>query len=188
MAEEEEVAVADETVEEETTPAEGFVTAAAAEEEEDFVAVGGATEIKLFGKWSFDDIEVRDISLVVRENFYTYRTRTKKASRAIAMFAKRRVSDHRIVSFLPILVDITMARDADRITLLARVIMPPTCRTRPDATKRNDSARPLVPSSNAWRVASCARAETVEKNSWPSGSFSTRWKLFICSPTRIPFK
>jgi hypothetical protein len=36
-------------------------------EEEDFVAVGGATEVKLFGKWSFDDIEVRDISLVVSE-------------------------------------------------------------------------------------------------------------------------
>lgn len=36
------------------------------EEEEDFVQVGGAAEIKLFGKWSFDDIEVRDISLVVR--------------------------------------------------------------------------------------------------------------------------
>jgi small subunit ribosomal protein S5e len=33
--------------------------------EDDFVAVGGATEIKLFGKWAFDDIEVRDISLVV---------------------------------------------------------------------------------------------------------------------------
>ena len=36
-----------------------------AAEEDDFVAVGGATEVKLFGKWSFDDIEVRDISLVV---------------------------------------------------------------------------------------------------------------------------
>ena len=35
------------------------------EEEEEFVAVGGAAEVKLFGKWSFDDIEVRDISLVV---------------------------------------------------------------------------------------------------------------------------
>jgi small subunit ribosomal protein S5e len=34
-------------------------------EEEDFVAAGGATEVKLFGKWSFDDIEVRDISLEV---------------------------------------------------------------------------------------------------------------------------
>ena len=43
-------------------PEAGF---AAEEEEEDFVAVGGATEVKLFGKWSFDDIEVRDISLVV---------------------------------------------------------------------------------------------------------------------------
>jgi small subunit ribosomal protein S5e len=35
-------------------------------EEEEFVAVGGATEVKLFGKWSFDDIEIRDISLEVR--------------------------------------------------------------------------------------------------------------------------
>ena len=25
----------------------------------------GATEVKLFGKWSFDDIEVRDLSLEV---------------------------------------------------------------------------------------------------------------------------
>lgn len=40
----------------------------AEEEEEDFVPVGGATEVKLFGKWSFDDIEVRDISLVVSGN------------------------------------------------------------------------------------------------------------------------
>ena len=33
--------------------------------EDEFVGVGGAAEIKLFGKWSFDDIEIRDISLVV---------------------------------------------------------------------------------------------------------------------------
>ena len=35
------------------------------EEEEEFVAVGSQLEVKLFGKWSFDDIEIRDISLVV---------------------------------------------------------------------------------------------------------------------------
>jgi len=29
----------------------------------DYVNVGSASEIKLFGKWTFDDIEVRDISL-----------------------------------------------------------------------------------------------------------------------------
>ncbi len=34
------------------------------EDEEEFVGVG-ATEVKLFGKWSFDDIEIRDISLEV---------------------------------------------------------------------------------------------------------------------------
>jgi len=34
------------------------------EEEEEFVAVG-ATVVQLFGKWSFDDIEIRDISLEV---------------------------------------------------------------------------------------------------------------------------
>jgi len=44
-----------------------------AEEEEDFVAVGGATEVKLFGKWSFDDIEVRDISLVVSRSLFETR-------------------------------------------------------------------------------------------------------------------
>jgi len=33
------------------------------EEEELFVAAGGATPTQLFGKWSFDDIEIRDISL-----------------------------------------------------------------------------------------------------------------------------
>jgi small subunit ribosomal protein S5e len=39
---------------------------AVVEEQEEFVVgPGGAAEIKLFGKWSFDDIEVRDISLVV---------------------------------------------------------------------------------------------------------------------------
>ena len=39
------------------------------EEEEEFVAVG-ATEVKLFGKWSFDDIEIRDISLEVSDVLY----------------------------------------------------------------------------------------------------------------------
>lgn len=43
-----------------------FVEEELEEEEDEFVAVGGAAEIKLFGKWSFDDIEIRDISLVVR--------------------------------------------------------------------------------------------------------------------------
>lgn len=46
---------------EEMTPQEEMIEP----EEEEFAAVGGATEVKLFGKWSFDDIEVRDISLVV---------------------------------------------------------------------------------------------------------------------------
>jgi small subunit ribosomal protein S5e len=49
----------------EEAPAEEPAVEVPAEEEDEFVAVGGATEVKLFGKWSFDDIEVRDISLVV---------------------------------------------------------------------------------------------------------------------------
>lgn len=36
------------------------------EEEEEFVTAEPANAVKLFGKWSFDDIEVRDISLEVR--------------------------------------------------------------------------------------------------------------------------
>ena len=39
------------------------------EEEEEFVAAADVTEVKLFGKWSFDDIEVRDISLEVSLSF-----------------------------------------------------------------------------------------------------------------------
>jgi small subunit ribosomal protein S5e len=36
------------------------------EEEVDFVGEESASEVKLFGKWSFEDIEIRDISMVVR--------------------------------------------------------------------------------------------------------------------------
>ena len=36
-------------------------------EEPEFVGDESASEIKLFGKWSFEDIEIRDISLVVSE-------------------------------------------------------------------------------------------------------------------------
>ncbi|EEC46251.1 predicted protein [Phaeodactylum tricornutum CCAP 1055/1] len=57
MAEVEETPMEEQPVEE---PQEEFEE----EEEEEFVVAGGATEIKLFGKWSFDDIEIRDISLV----------------------------------------------------------------------------------------------------------------------------
>lgn len=37
----------------------------AEEEEEEYAYADDAPEVKLFGKWSFDDVEVRDISLVV---------------------------------------------------------------------------------------------------------------------------
>ena len=36
-----------------------------AEEEDEYAYADEGTEVKLFGKWSFDDVEVRDISLVV---------------------------------------------------------------------------------------------------------------------------
>lgn len=46
---------------EETTPYE-----VEEEEEAEFIGDESAPEVKLFGKWSFEDIEVRDISLEVR--------------------------------------------------------------------------------------------------------------------------
>ena len=67
MAEVEEPIAAEEPVEEEAVEEEEPDEEEVAEEEE-FVAVGGGAEIKLFGKWSFDDIEIRDISLVVSNN------------------------------------------------------------------------------------------------------------------------
>jgi small subunit ribosomal protein S5e len=36
-------------------------------EDEDLGVVGGVAEVQLFGKWSFDNIEIRDISLEVSE-------------------------------------------------------------------------------------------------------------------------
>jgi small subunit ribosomal protein S5e len=51
----------EETYAEEVAPVEEE-----ADVDEEFVAAGGATEVKLFGKWSFDDIEIRDMSLEVR--------------------------------------------------------------------------------------------------------------------------
>lgn len=60
-AEPQEVMAEDEVEEEE----EDIVHEDAPVEEEDFVVAPGVSEVKLFGKWSFDDIEIRDISLVV---------------------------------------------------------------------------------------------------------------------------
>lgn len=54
--------VADPAVEE---PVEGEAEGVEGVEEEDFVPAAGATEVKLFGKWSFDDIEISDLSLEV---------------------------------------------------------------------------------------------------------------------------
>lgn len=47
------------TTVEDTTPYE------VEEEEAEFVGDESTPEVKLFGKWSFEDIEVRDISLEV---------------------------------------------------------------------------------------------------------------------------
>ena len=53
-------------VEEEVEEEEENVAAPAVDDDDEYVPeISGATEIKLFGKWAFDDIEVRDISLVV---------------------------------------------------------------------------------------------------------------------------
>jgi small subunit ribosomal protein S5e len=67
MADVEEPIAADEPVEVEAEETEAVEEKVVVEEEE-FVAVGGAAEVKLFGKWSFDDIEIRDISLVVSDS------------------------------------------------------------------------------------------------------------------------
>ena len=67
MADVEEPIAAEAPVEVEIEVEEEAVEEEVVEKEEEFVAVGGAAEVKLFGKWSFDDIEIRDISLVVSD-------------------------------------------------------------------------------------------------------------------------
>jgi hypothetical protein len=71
MADVEEAPVEETPVEEEEEeqPAEGDEEEPMADEplavEEDDVPTGATADIKLFGKWNFDEIEVRDISLLV---------------------------------------------------------------------------------------------------------------------------
>jgi small subunit ribosomal protein S5e len=65
MAEVEETVVAPAGAGEEEEEEIAVAAGGGAADEEEFVPAGGV-EIKLYGKWSFDDIEVRDISLVVR--------------------------------------------------------------------------------------------------------------------------
>jgi small subunit ribosomal protein S5e len=60
--------VEDEEVEDDDDEEEEAV-APVGDDDEYVPEISGATEIKLFGKWAFDDIEVRDISLVVRRSF-----------------------------------------------------------------------------------------------------------------------
>ena len=111
----------------EDTPVEP--EAEAEEEEEEFVNVGGATEVKLFGKWSFDDIEIRDISLEVRMDILGF-------------------------AFDIWLQIAYVVFETCRITLRARETMPSTFHTRRDDTKRSDSARHLAPLWNDWSAVS----------------------------------
>ena len=60
MADVEEEVPAEEPTYEEPEP-----EAAPEDVEDDLVVAGGASDVKLFGKWSYDEIHVRDISLVV---------------------------------------------------------------------------------------------------------------------------
>lgn len=128
-------------------------------EEEEFVAAGGVTEVKLFGKWSFDDIEVRDISLVV------------------SAFA---VDIAAYYLFKPNLI---FSCD-NRITSLAREIMLPTSHTQLVVIKRSDSARLLAPLLSDWYAALCVKDETVERSLWLSESFNTPLRLSTSSRTR----
>ena len=105
------------------------------EEEEEFVAAG-ATEIKLFGKWSFDDIEIRDISLEVsfRKNIIL---RVDSSDSSVVFFLLLLLAFLTCSYFLPRLL-------ITRITLLARVTMLFIFHTLPDDTNKRDSARHLV--------------------------------------------
>jgi hypothetical protein len=111
-------------------------------EEEDFVLAPGVTSVKLFGKWSFDDIEIRDISLVVRNK------NRKRAT--IELDERTSLFRFTTLSLNPFLLTFTRY---DRTTLPARVITRCICHTRPVVIRRSVSARPLVLLWSVWRVA-----------------------------------
>jgi hypothetical protein len=109
---------------------------AAEPEEEEYAVQGVATEVKLFGKWAFGDIEVRDISLVVR--FYPL------------LFVVLLTNRERGPSLTRHIFVVTYGI---RTTLLARVTMPRTCPTPRVGTPRNAFARHPVP---LWNVSCVA--------------------------------
>jgi hypothetical protein len=128
------------------------------EEEEEFVAVGGATEVKLFGKWSFDDIEIRDISLEVRpckhriefESLGMMRTGLLVHYLFMNLFVLMVLVS---VSLQQYFLTPSISSTTHRITLPARETMPLTFPTLPDATKRSVSARHRAPSSSVLYAA-----------------------------------
>jgi hypothetical protein len=110
------------------------------DEDEELLVGATGTEIKLFGKWSFDDIEVRDISLVVG---ISNCTRTIHfVDESDALFAWNILFHCRIVHILQlILVHCRFFSCQSRITLPAKVIMLCICRTPPVGIKRNVSVK-----------------------------------------------
>ena len=120
------------------------------EEEEEEFAPADATEVKLFGKWSFDDIEIRDISLEVRR-------KCKQTETALWTNAMR-YSRLGLCCAVFFCLDIHFSHEnflssCLRITLHARETMPFTFHTQLDDTNKRDSARLLALSWNVWCAA-----------------------------------
>lgn len=121
-------------------------------EEEEFVAVGGATAIKLFGKWPFDDIEIRDISLVVSRithlHYVCMHATNSTATKEDFVLYYKTVSNDCCYSIL-----FYFYYCSYRITLPAKVITPRTFPTRRVATRRSDFARHHARLSSDWLAA-----------------------------------
>jgi hypothetical protein len=85
------------------------------EEEEEELVAAGATEVKLFGKWSFDDIEIRDISLEVS---------------AASRFAWKCVSQYVLAATLSML-SCVLSSGLHRLQRRPCCVSSPHCRTVP---------------------------------------------------------
>lgn len=119
------------------------------EVEEDYVNVGGATEVKLFGKWSFDDIEVRDISLVVRNHS---QTKEKHAFNTPLHRTTLPAKGTMQPTCLTRLVDTPRSAFARPVALLSNDWSAASCAT--DATRERNSWL-SVSFSTLWKSSTC---------------------------------
>lgn len=123
-----------------------------------------ANQVKLFGKWNCDEVNVEDISLRVTTKLFFRRKKKRKLSNFVSIF-----------------------NDSPRITYQSKVRRPNIYHTRLAVIKSSDFTRLSAQLSSVWPARSWCTAETTARSSWLFVLSNTLSKLFICLLERWHF-